>query len=91
MADLAFAYQFRQRFQLFANGRAGPILVRFELPLSEHRLVALRPVQLVEIDMVGLQPVQRTLDGGADVGAVQGWRAAGSSPDCGSVRRPWWR
>ena len=54
----------------------GALLGRIELPLAEHRLVAFRPVQLVEVDVIGLQPLQRTVDGGADVGAVHGRRAA---------------
>jgi hypothetical protein len=75
VADLAFADQFAECFQLLADRRALPVVGRIELPLAEHRLVALRPVQLVEVDVVRLQALQRTLDGGADVGAVHGWRA----------------
>ena len=76
VAQLAFADQFGERFQLGADRRAVALLVGLVLPLPEHRLVAFRPVQLIEVDVVGLQALQRAFDGGADVGAVDCQRAA---------------
>ena len=68
--------QFGEGFELLADRRAYPILRWIELPLAEHRLVAFRPVQLVEVDVIGLQALQGAFDGGADVGAVECRRPA---------------
>ena len=73
--DLAFADQFGERFQLFANRRCTAFGRGVELPLPEHRLVALRPVQLIKVDIVSLQSAQRAFDGGANIGAVERRRA----------------
>src|SRR5438270_546489 len=40
---------------LFCNGRAGFFLRWIEFGAAEHRHVALRPVNLVEVNVVGLQ------------------------------------
>ena len=52
-------------------------------PLAEHRLVSFRPVDLVEIDVIGLQAAQRRC--GAERGC---WPVGASGADARSVKGP---
>ncbi|MNP13392.1 hypothetical protein D3C76_1056710 [compost metagenome] len=69
MADLAGAYLFVQRFQGFLQ-RGEVLFAVLVSQLAEEVGAALRPVQLVEVDPVGLQPLQAGVEGGDDVLAV---------------------
>ena len=75
MAHLARLHQPLQAAQLLVDRRDGAVTLRVEVQVAEHRHVARRPVQLVQVDDVGLQPLQAAFAGsddvvGSDVGAA---------------------
>ncbi len=85
MADLARGYLFSQDFKLRAYRHIGLFLGRVELVLPEHRHIALRPMQLVEVDVIRFQASQRTLQCGLDIVAIEYPRAV-AQPSHGPAR-----
>ena len=67
VADLACLDQPGQRLQLLANRRLAGFLFRVVVQIAEGRHMALGPVDLVEVDHIGLQAAQAGVAGGHDV------------------------
>ena len=62
VADLARLDHRRHALDLLADRRPLALLRRIELGRAEHRHVPLRPVDLVEVDVVGPQPLEARFD-----------------------------
>lgn len=75
VADLALVHQLGQRLQGFPWRGERALLGRIVEKITKHRRVALRPVQLIKIDVVGLQPAQRAFYCCAQIGAGEGMLA----------------
>jgi hypothetical protein len=62
MADLARLDEPGQRADLLVDRRPSALLRRIELGRVEHRHVALRPVDLIEVDAIGAQAREARVD-----------------------------
>ena len=70
VANLAFLDQLAQRGQGILDGDRGVILARVVHAGTEDGQVAAGPEQLIQVDVLRLQPAQAVFDGGADVSRV---------------------
>ena len=68
MAHLAGLHQRGQRVQLLGDAAVRAVLRRVQVQRAEERHVAVRPVDLVEVDDIGLQPLQAGVAGLRDLG-----------------------
>ena len=84
--DLALIDEGGERLKLFTDRGGRSFASGVVLPLSEHRLIAGRPVQLVEIDVVGTEAAQARLQRSAQVGGIEGERPAANPAQV--ARRP---
>ena len=78
VAHLAVAHEAVKGFELFVDGQRRVIVRGVVIETAEHRYVARRPVQLVEVDDVRLQAAQAGFAGADDVGGVEA--AVGADP-----------
>jgi hypothetical protein len=67
VAHLAGLHQPRQRFELFVDRGGGGLLGGVVVQRAKSRHVTLGPVDLVEVDHIGLQPAQAAFARGNDV------------------------
>jgi hypothetical protein len=82
MPDLAGLHEFAQDLQRLFERRPG-LLRRVHIHQSpEHVDAALRPMQLVEVDVIGAQAFQAGLDRGRDVAPIH---AIDAAPDRGEA------
>ena len=75
VAHLAGLHQALQAAQLFVDRCDRSVVLRVVVQVAEHRHIARRPVQLVQVDDLGAQPLQAGLAGrddvvGGDIGAA---------------------
>ena len=63
VTHLALLDELPHRFELLVDRCLRALLGRVEIDAAEHRHVALRPVDLVQIDVVGAKAAQTALDG----------------------------
>ena len=90
MADLPGLHQRRHALDLLADRRARRILLRarVEPGRAEHRHVALRPMDLVQVDVLDLQAREAGVDRLGDVRRASGRCARRAPSRAGPGRRP---
>jgi hypothetical protein len=71
IADFTGAHLLGQRFQRFQQGNRSFIVGVLIIEFAEVVGLALRPVQLIKIEIIGVQPFQACVQRGADIFAVQ--------------------
>ena len=71
VTDLARAHLFGQRFQRLQQRNSGGVITVLITELAKVVSLALRPVQLVEVEVIGIEAFQAGVQRFADVLAIQ--------------------
>lgn len=71
IADLTCALAFREGFQCFKQGNNGGALIPAIAEFTETVRWTLRPVNLIQVEIVSLQALQAGIQCGANVFAIQ--------------------